>query len=142
MHVLVCVASRHDATAEIGEAIARQLAHGGLAVSFRPPDDVSSLDGVDAVVLGSALYTGHWLEPAVRFAERHADELQSRPVWLFSSGPVGDPRRPLGRRVMGPCTLPIVNGICTVGGAVAGSVTQGFLTSIARAFASATSDWP
>jgi menaquinone-dependent protoporphyrinogen oxidase len=43
------------------------------------------------VVIGSALYTGHWLDPAVEFIERNCDALARRPVWLFSSGPVGDP---------------------------------------------------
>jgi menaquinone-dependent protoporphyrinogen oxidase len=46
------------------------------------------------VVLGSAVYAGHWLEPARELAERHAEALAARPVWLFSSGPVGDPPKP------------------------------------------------
>ncbi len=37
---------------------------------------------------------GRWLEPARRFAKRHCDELASRPTWLFSSGPLGEPPRP------------------------------------------------
>ncbi|MGH9114915.1 MAG: flavodoxin domain-containing protein [Acidimicrobiales bacterium] len=49
----------------------------------------------DAVVLGSAVYTGHWLEPAIGLARRIRTELVGRPVWLFSSGPVGDPSRKL-----------------------------------------------
>ncbi|MEJ2578804.1 MAG: flavodoxin domain-containing protein [Kineosporiaceae bacterium] len=49
------------------------------------------LDGADAVVLGSALYLRRWLEPAVGFARDHAEALRERAVWLFSSGPVGEP---------------------------------------------------
>jgi menaquinone-dependent protoporphyrinogen oxidase len=41
------------------------------------------------VVLGGAAYLFHWLKPAVKFARKHRAELASRPVWLFSSGPLG-----------------------------------------------------
>ncbi len=33
---------------------------------------------------------GHWLKPAKQFVERHAAALDKRPVWLFSSGPIGE----------------------------------------------------
>ena len=31
----------------------------------------------------------HWLKPAVKFARKHRAALACRPVWLFSSGPLG-----------------------------------------------------
>ncbi len=40
------------------------------------------------------MYAGHWLKPARELVERHARGLAGRPVWLFSSGPVGDPPKP------------------------------------------------
>ena len=43
----------------------------------------------DGFVIGSAVYAGHWREAAVRFVRDHRLGLSSRPVWLFSSGPVG-----------------------------------------------------
>ena len=46
------------------------------------------------MVLGSAVYAGHWLKPAKELVEREAGALAQRPVWLFSSGPVGDPPKP------------------------------------------------
>jgi menaquinone-dependent protoporphyrinogen oxidase len=45
-------------------------------------------------VLGSAVYAGHWLKSARGFVTRLSPELAGRPVWLFSSGPVGDPPKP------------------------------------------------
>ena len=48
----------------------------------------------DAVVLGSAVYFGRWLSQACCLVTSHVDELRQRPVWLFSSGPVGDPSLP------------------------------------------------
>jgi menaquinone-dependent protoporphyrinogen oxidase len=32
---------------------------------------------------------GHWLKEARQFAERHRTPLSTHPVWLFSSGPIG-----------------------------------------------------
>ena len=52
------------------------------------------MDGYDAVVLGSAVYAGHWLKPARDLVARRGPALAARPVWLFSSGPVGDPPKP------------------------------------------------
>lgn len=94
MKILVSVASRHGATGEIGEVIAGVLRDAGLAVQTRSPSDVTSLDDFDAVVLGSAVYAGRWMESARRFAQRHHEQLRARPVWLFSSGPIGVPLAP------------------------------------------------
>ena len=92
--VLVTAASKHGATAEIAAAIADELRAAGVAAELRPPEDVASLDGYDAVVIGSAIYTGRWLEPARRLTERLYSGLRTRPTWLFSSGPIGDPPVP------------------------------------------------
>jgi menaquinone-dependent protoporphyrinogen oxidase len=40
------------------------------------------------------VYFGHWLEEAHDLLLRFAVTLWERPVWLFSSGPVGVPERP------------------------------------------------
>jgi menaquinone-dependent protoporphyrinogen oxidase len=100
MRVLVSAASKHGATAGIAEEIGRTLrealeASGEEAVvDVRPAGDVISVGGYDAVVLGSAVYAGHWLESARELARDYADALAERPVWLFSSGPIGDPPKP------------------------------------------------
>lgn len=94
MKILVSVASKHGATAEIADAIAATIREAGLdAVAIRP-EEVSDITSYDAIVLGSAVYAGRWLEPARRFAERHHAALTARPVWLLSSGPIGDPPAP------------------------------------------------
>jgi menaquinone-dependent protoporphyrinogen oxidase len=94
MKVLVSAASRHGATTDIAKAIGDALEAAGLEVAVLPPDTVTSLAGFDAVVLGSAVYVGNWLESAKDLVERLGPELASRPVWLFSSGPIGDPPKP------------------------------------------------
>jgi menaquinone-dependent protoporphyrinogen oxidase len=94
MRVLVASATRHGATGEIAEAIASTLTARGVNAESRRVEDVADLGGYDAVVLGSAVYIGKWLEPARQFAADHAAELAMRPTWLFSSGPLGEPPRP------------------------------------------------
>jgi menaquinone-dependent protoporphyrinogen oxidase len=91
VRVLVTAASRHDSTREIAEAIAAGLRQGGLDAEARPLEQVSSFDGFDAAVVGSAIYMGRWLKAAREFVSEHEAELSSRPVWLFSSGPLGPP---------------------------------------------------
>lgn len=102
MRILVAVATRHGATREIAEHLATSLGSAltdvGVAaeVDVRDVGLVRSLDGFDAVVLGSAVYLGHWLEPARKFAESFSADLRWLPVWLFSSGPVGEEHKPAG----------------------------------------------
>lgn len=91
MRVLVTAASKHGSTEEIGHAVVEELDRRGIVADFLVPEAVRSLDGYDAVVIGSAVYAGHWLKPARELVERLGGELQSRRVWLFSSGPVGEP---------------------------------------------------
>jgi menaquinone-dependent protoporphyrinogen oxidase len=94
MKVLVTAASRHGSTAEIATIIAGILQASDIAAEVLPPEAVGSVADYDAVILGSAVYAGHWLEPARAFVARHANDLATRPVFLFSSGPLGDPPRP------------------------------------------------
>jgi menaquinone-dependent protoporphyrinogen oxidase len=94
MHVLVAAASKHGSTDEIAGAVGQHLADAGLKVTLAAPADVTDLAGYDAVVLGSAVYAGHWTDPATNLVERLSDQLRFRPVGLFSSGPIGDPPMP------------------------------------------------
>ena len=94
MKILVSAASRHGATTEIAERIALGLVDAGIEADVTAPDSVTTLEGYDGVVLGSGIYAGRWLEPAKQLVERHGDGLRARPVWLVSSGPVGNPPKP------------------------------------------------
>jgi menaquinone-dependent protoporphyrinogen oxidase len=95
MRILVSAASKHGATAEIGEAIAAELRTHGLEVEVVPPEHVASVEPYDAVVLGSGVYAGHWLTSIKELIDRNAEPLRVRPVWLFSSGPIGDTPKPI-----------------------------------------------
>ena len=103
MRVLVAYASRHHSTAAMAEAIAEALrAHGGGAIEYVevvPVDDVDDVGGYGAVVIGSAVYSGRWLPSARAFVLDNVEALRSRPGWLFSTGPIGDPPAPLEEAV-------------------------------------------
>lgn len=90
MKVLITVASKHGATAEIAKLLQRVIASGGHQPDLRQPDDVTDLSLYDAVILGSAVYAGNWRPAARKFAERHGQELLALPLWVFSSGPLGE----------------------------------------------------
>jgi menaquinone-dependent protoporphyrinogen oxidase len=92
MNVLVAYASKHGSTAGIAERIATALRAGGSSAEARPLAQIDSVDDYDAFVIGSAAYMFHWLKYATRFVKRHQRVLASRPVWLFSSGPLGTDR--------------------------------------------------
>lgn len=94
MNILVAVASKHGSTWEIGETIGSVLADHGHRVAVVNVEEVVELDGFEAVVLGSAVYAGHWMRSAQLFVSRYGHQLTTLPTWLFSSGPVGLPPRP------------------------------------------------
>lgn len=89
MRVLVAYASRHGATQGIAERIAGTLTSAGVEAEARPAASVTSASQYDAFVVGSAAYMFHWLKDASRFVERNKAVLAAKPVWLFSSGPLG-----------------------------------------------------
>lgn len=90
MKILVAFASRYGATKEIAERIARKLADAGHEAEARPVQEVGDVGRYDVFVIGSALYFGKWLDDAADFVRRNRPVLSSRPVWLFSSGPLGN----------------------------------------------------
>lgn len=89
MTVLVTYATKHGSTRGIAEAIATTLVDRGIPTEALAVDAVADVGLYDAVVLGSAVYMGRWLKEATEFARRHREQLTARPLWLFSSGPLG-----------------------------------------------------
>jgi menaquinone-dependent protoporphyrinogen oxidase len=89
MNILLAVASRHGSTLEIGERIAQELRSVGYSVDVRDVEGASTIEHYGAAVVGSAIYMGAWLPEARQFVERNRTWLADIPVWLFSSGPLG-----------------------------------------------------
>lgn len=98
MSVLVAFSSRHGATQGIAERIADRLRKDGVMAEAIAAADVRDASTYDAFVVGSAAYMFHWLADAARFVQRNRAALAARPLWLFSSGPLGtDPVDAKGR---------------------------------------------
>lgn len=101
--ILVAVAggvAADGATREVGQAVAGILREHGHEVDVLAMDEVVSLDGYRAVVIGALLVSGRWHRDARPFLLRHHQALVDRPVAVFacgSDGPgeVGDGRHRL-----------------------------------------------
>jgi menaquinone-dependent protoporphyrinogen oxidase len=88
MRVQVVYASRHGGTAGIAERIAKILRSEGADVGVADAANRPDSDGFDAYVIGSGVQIGSWHKEGTEFLERNQATLATRPVWLFSSGPL------------------------------------------------------
>jgi menaquinone-dependent protoporphyrinogen oxidase len=89
MKVLVAYESKHGSTKAIAERIATTISGHDLNAIARAIDEIADPSGYEAYVIGSAVYYGSWMKQAVEFVREHEGTLAGKPVWLFSSGPVG-----------------------------------------------------
>jgi menaquinone-dependent protoporphyrinogen oxidase len=89
MNVLVAFASKHGSTRQIAEMIGQELSDSGHTVQVRSVSEASTAEPYDAAIVGSAIYMGNWLGEARQFVEKNQARLSAVPVWLFSSGPLG-----------------------------------------------------
>lgn len=89
--ILVAYATRNGSTAEIAAAIGGELESAGHTVTVAPMKEVSTLEGVDAVVIGAPVYMGKPVG-VKKFVGKHRTPLLDRPVAAFAVGmaPVGE----------------------------------------------------
>jgi menaquinone-dependent protoporphyrinogen oxidase len=114
INVLVAFATKHHSTEQIAEMVGAVLRQETtLHVEVRPVETVVDVSAYGAVVLGSAIYAGQWLPAASAFIQKHQDTLAKRPVWIFSSGPIGegDPRELIGDWDIPSNLRPVVENI-------------------------------
>jgi len=93
MRVLVVYASSYGSTKGIAERIAETIRGEGLEVDLQSASKPMPLvegGAYDGFVIGSAIHAGHWLKYGIEFVRNEVRILRDAPVWLFSSGPVGD----------------------------------------------------
>lgn len=90
--LVVSAASRHGGTCEIADRLAATLSSAlpapwhvirGELYDFRVFDDA------DAVVLGSAIYYGHWMHSAAKALD-YLRENAPADLFLFSTGPISE----------------------------------------------------
>lgn len=109
MNVLVTASSKHGATGEIADRICERLRARGLTVTEIAPDEVKSLEGYDAVIVGSAVYFRQWTDTARAFVARFHNDLKKLPSWGFSVGLSGVPKRaPQDPKKIGPVDVSAV----------------------------------
>lgn len=89
MKMLIAVSSKHGSTREIASSIGETVREAGIEVDVVDARDVESVAPYDAVIVGSAVHMGRWMGPARDLVSGSAEALRTRPVWLFSSGPLG-----------------------------------------------------
>ena len=88
--ILVAYASKHGATAEIAEKIGETLCQAGWQADVLPIKRVKDLAKYKAIVIGNAVYIAMWMKEMVKFLQKNESLLAERPVWVFSSGPMGE----------------------------------------------------
>lgn len=76
--ILVAYGTKYGATAEIAERIGAALRDAGADAEVPRAREVRSLDGYDAVVLGSAVYMARWRRDALRLLRRLRSDLGAR----------------------------------------------------------------
>ncbi len=147
MRVLVAHASKHGSTAAIAREIGTIISTAGHEVTVLPVERITSILQFDAILIGSAVYCGHWLPQGSQFVRENRDVLCARPVWLFSSGPIGDPLKPddgsLSISELSDMVFP--RGHAIFGGALVKerlSLAERLIAKVVKAPAGDFRDWP
>jgi menaquinone-dependent protoporphyrinogen oxidase len=84
--ILVAYATRKGSTAEIAQAVGRELISEGYTVDVSEMKSTTSLKGYHAVVIGAPVYTGKVTSDVFAFVATNKDELVRLPVAGFVTG--------------------------------------------------------
>ena len=87
-HVLVAYGTRYGSTREVTETVAATLGEQGMDTDVKQAREVRSLDGYDAVVLGTPLYMGALHKDVRALLEKNRVALEHTPFALFALGPI------------------------------------------------------
>jgi menaquinone-dependent protoporphyrinogen oxidase len=82
--ILVTYATRAGSTSEVAAAIAEALSKRGYSVDLKPVKSKPSLEGYQAVVMGSAIRMGSWLPEMMDFIKKNQPALSALPTALFT----------------------------------------------------------
>jgi menaquinone-dependent protoporphyrinogen oxidase len=92
--IQVVYASRHGGTEGIAQAIGKALKDSGTDAVVVDAATHPDATGFDGYVVGSGVYMGAWLKDGLEYLEHNKGTLTDKPVWLFSSGPIPNPKIP------------------------------------------------
>ena len=90
MRILIAVASKHGGTYGIATRLRTALGDLGHDANVMTIDGSRCPDNYDGYVVGAAVYGGHWMKEGRHFVHDNLVTLRAKPLWLFSSGPLGD----------------------------------------------------
>lgn len=83
MKVLVAYATAHGSTAEVAERISGALQKHGIHATSANVQEIASVEGYDAFILGTAVHAGTWLPDMTAFVKRTAPSIGQKPVYLW-----------------------------------------------------------
>ncbi len=86
--MLVAYGTRYGSTREVAETVAATLEEQGIDTDVKAAREVRSLDGYDAVVLGTPLYMGALHKDVRALLEKNRKVFEQTPFALFALGPV------------------------------------------------------
>jgi menaquinone-dependent protoporphyrinogen oxidase len=82
--ILVAYATMSGTTGEVAQAVAEEVAKGGLQVEVFPLSQVKALDPYAAVVIGAPMIMG-WHRAALGFLKKHRRAFQRLPLAVFAT---------------------------------------------------------
>jgi menaquinone-dependent protoporphyrinogen oxidase len=83
MRVLIVYASVHGSTAEVARFVGDALRARGIEAGAMAANPAPSVEGCDAVILGSAVHNGLWLPEMTAFVRQSQGMLSNRPLYLW-----------------------------------------------------------
>jgi len=84
---LVAYVTRSGSTGEVAEFVAETLSEAGAPAKAKQTVDVQSILDDAPVILGAALYAGHFPKEFHKFIVRFQRKLSNAPPWIFVLGP-------------------------------------------------------
>jgi menaquinone-dependent protoporphyrinogen oxidase len=131
--VLVVYATRSGTTQQIAESVGALLDKAGFNAEVHRVNEAGSLDGYDAVVVGTAVRAGRLMAEAVRFVRKNREKLGTLPVAAFAVCLTAKDDTPENRKAVEAYLAPLRKEIPLVSEAVlAGAIHYARLGVFAR----------
>ena len=93
MRVLIATGTKRHARDGIAAHMQDALESAGVVTDVRPASAEVDLGDYDGVIVGGVIHNGRWHKHSRRFVSRHAAVLRTKPVWLYSCGPLDESAR-------------------------------------------------
>ena len=85
--VLIAYATRSGSTGEVAQAIAAAMDEAGVPAEVQAVEEVATLSGREAIILGAPLYVGRFPKEFHQFLRFQREALRVQRPWVFVVGP-------------------------------------------------------